>query len=113
MRAHLAQLGLIVWVMGAGACTSWSRLGDDQPIPARGTVQVWSAGHNMLLCDARRLGDSLVGRRPVPDTTRLVLALSSFDSVRTQTPDFGKMLILGTGVGIALFYAYVNSPEGE
>jgi hypothetical protein len=56
-----------------------------------------------------RLGEN----QPVADTTQLALALSSIDSVRTQTPDLGKMLILGTGVGIALFYAYVNSPEGE
>ena len=75
-------------------------------------VQVWSAGEDILLRDARRLRDSLVGRRPLPDTTRRAVALSDIDSVRTQATDPGKMLIVGTGVAIAVVFA-VTSQFGK
>jgi hypothetical protein len=111
MRAHLVRPGHIALVLCAGACTSWSRLADNQPVPARGTIQVWSAGRNILLHKARTLGDSLTGERPVPDTTRVVVPLSAIDSLRTQTPDFGKMFFLGALAGVAVFYAVVHGPR--
>ena len=110
MRARLIRLCVIAWLICAGACTSWSRLADNQPVPARGTIQVWSAGRNTLLHKARTLGDSLTGERPVPDTTRVVVPLSAIDSLRIQTPDFGKMFFLGALAGVALFYAVVHGP---
>jgi hypothetical protein len=113
MRARLVRLCVIAWIMCAGACTSWSRVADNEPVPARGTIQVWSAGRNTLLHKTRTLGDSLAGKRPAPDTTRVAVALSAIDSLRTQTPDFGKMFVLGVGVGVAVFYAIVHSPAGE
>jgi hypothetical protein len=92
--SRLGPAALVALILG---CTSWSRLSDNQPVPARGAVQVWSAGEDIVLRDPRRLGDSLVGRRPLPDTTRRAVALSDIDSVRTQASDPGKMLIVGTG----------------
>lgn len=92
-------------------CTSWSRLSDSQPVPSRGTVQVWSQGQKILLRDSHTMGDSLVGQAPYPDTTRVTVALSAIDSLRTQTTDTGKALIAGTGVTIAfvLLYGYAST----
>ena len=112
MRARPAQLGLVAWITCAG-CTSWSRLPPDQPVPDRGTIQVWSAGEKILVRDARAVDDSLVGRLPDPDTTELAFAVSSIDSLRTQSLDAGKMVILGAAVGVAVFYAVVHMPGGE
>jgi hypothetical protein len=69
-------------------------------VPARGTVQVWSAGQPVLLREPRTVDDSLVGRGAEPDTTRYSVALGSIDSVRVQDFDPGKALIVGTGVAI-------------
>jgi hypothetical protein len=112
MRARLALLGLApAFVTSLLGCTSWSRLPESQPVPARGTVQVWSQGQEILLRDPRTVGDSLVGRAPDPDTTRYTVALSAIDSLRTQTIDMGKALIVGTGVTIAfvLLYGYATT----
>lgn len=113
MRARLVQLGLTAFVAAAAGCTSWSRLPESQPVPSRGTVQVWSAGQDILLRDARRLGDSLVGHGQIPDTTRWTVALSDIDSLRTQTTDLGKTLIIGTGVAMALVFAYAQGLGGN
>jgi len=116
MRARLLHLGLApAFVSSVLGCTSWSRLSDSQPVPSRGTVQVWSQGQEILLRDPRTVGDSLVGRAPDPDTTRYAVALSAIDSLRTQTIDIGKALIVGTGVTIAftLLYAYAAAPRGD
>jgi hypothetical protein len=108
------HLGLAaVFVTSVLGCTSWSRLSDSQPVPSRGTVQVWSQGQEILLRDPRTVGDSLVGRAPDPDTTRLTVALSVIDSLRTQTFDMGKALIVGTGVALALLYAYASNVGGD
>ena len=109
MRAHPALFSLVAaFATSVLGCTGWSRLSDSQPVPSRGTVQVWSQGQEILLRDPRTVGDSLVGRAPDPDTTRFTVALSAIDSLRTQTIDFGKALIVGTGATIAvvLLYAY-------
>jgi hypothetical protein len=114
MRARLVQLGVTVLVTYAAAgCTSWSRLNQSVPVPARGTVQVWSSGQRILLRDPETVGDSLVGRRPLPDTVRSAVALTTIDSVRVQTTDMGKVLIVGTGVAIALMLAYAEEFEGN
>lgn len=91
-------LALLNWLAG---CTSWSRLPESRPVPARGTIQVWSAGEPVLLREPRTVDDSLVGRGAEPDTTRRSVALASIDSVRVQDLDMGKVLIVGTGVAIA------------
>ena len=108
MRARLVQLGLTAVAICAGGCTSWSRLSDCRPVPARGTVQVWSAGQEILLREPQRVGDSLVGREPPPDTTRRTVALKRIDSLRVQSTDMGKVLIVGTGVSLALLYAWAQ-----
>ena len=114
MRARLVQLGLTVLsTYAAPACTSWSRLNQSAPVPDRGTVQVWSAGREILLRDPETVGDSLVGHRPLPDTTRLAVALPTIDSLRVQTIDAGKVLIVGTGVTLALLLAYAQGLEGN
>jgi hypothetical protein len=114
MRARLAPLGLTVLVTSAAAgCTSWSRLNQSAPVPARGTVQIWSEGQELLLRDSRTVGDSLVGRAPYPDTTRTSVALSAIDSVRVQEADLGKILIVGTGVAMAVVYAFAKSLGGD
>ena len=114
MRARQVQPGLAAaFVISVSGCTSWSRLSDSQPVPARGTVQVWSQGQEILLRGPRTVGDSLVGRAPDPDTTRSTVALSDIDSLRTQTFDIGKALIVGTGVTLALLYAYASNVGGD
>jgi hypothetical protein len=113
MRACLVQLGLTAAVTSVAGCTSWSRLNERQPVPARGIVQIWSDGQEILLRDPRRLGDSLVGRAPYPDTTRLTVALSTIDSVRAQVTDLMKTLIVGTGVTMAVLYAYAQGLGGN
>jgi len=54
------------------------------------------------------VGDSLEGQAPLPDTARRTVASSSIDSLRIQTTDAGKTLIVGTGVAIALLLAYTQ-----
>ena len=108
MSPRLVPLGLTALVACAAGCTSWSRLGDSRPVPARGTVQVWSAGQATLLREPLMVGDSLVGRAPLPDTTRRAVALTTIDSLRTQTADAGKALIVGTGVAIVALLAYAS-----
>jgi hypothetical protein len=77
-------------------------------VPARGTVQVWSSGQAILLRDPKTVGDSLVGPKQLPDSTPHAVALTAIDSVRVQDTDPGKMLIVGTGVGLAVLYAFVQ-----
>jgi hypothetical protein len=114
MRARLIGAGLTAaFASAALGCTSWSRLNQNQPVPARGTVQVWSGGQEIVLWDSRTVGDSLVGRAPHPDTTRTAVALSAIDSLRTQQIDMGKTLIVGTGVALALLYAYAQGFGGS
>jgi hypothetical protein len=112
MSARQIQLGLIALVTCAAGCTSWSRLANSQPVPTRGTVQVWTAGQNILLRDPTPRGDSLVGRGPLPDTTRRAIALTTIDSLRVQTTDAGKVVIVGTGVAIALLLVSAASFQG-
>ena len=108
MGARLVPLGLAALVVCAGGCTSWSRLSDSRPVPARGTVQVWSAGQEILLRETHRVGDSLIGLEPLPDTTRRTLGLKSIDSLRVQTIDMGKVVIVGTGVSLALLLTWAQ-----
>lgn len=112
MGARLDQLGFTALVTCAMGCTSWSRLNDSQPVPARGTVQVWSAGHDILLRDPRTVGDSLVGHAPWPDTTRQTVALTTIDSLRIQDTDMGKTLIVGTGVAMLVLFTYAQGLRG-
>ena len=112
MRARGVLLGLTVLAAHAGGCTSWSRLNAGEPIPDRGTVQIWSAGQHILLRDPETVGDSLVGRRALPDTVRSAVALTTIDSLRVQTTDIGKSVIVGTGVALALLLAYTQGLEG-
>jgi hypothetical protein len=81
-------------------------------VPTRGTVQVWSAGEEILLRDPEAVGDYLVGRGPLPDTTRRRVALTTIDSVRVQTTDVGMVVIVGTGVAIAALLAYAQGFQG-
>jgi hypothetical protein len=113
MRIRPVQLGLAALVTSLAGCTSWSRVNDRQPVPAREMVQIWSAGEDIVLRDLRRVGDSLVGRALYPDTTRSAVALSTIDSIRTQQTDLGKTLIVGTAVGMAVLYAYANGLRGN
>ena len=114
MRARLVQQGLTVLVTYAAAgCTSWSRLNQSTPVPTHGTVEVWSSGQRILLRDPGAVGDSLIGRRPFPDTTRSAVALTSIDSVRVQTTDMGEVLIVGTGAALALMLVYGEGLEGN
>ncbi len=78
-RAALV-LGITAFVACAG-CTSWSRLNDGQPVPAR---------HSL------------------PDTARRTVANTTIDSLRIQTTDAGKTLIVGSGVAIALLLAFAQ-----
>ena len=105
------QLLAILVTLAAG-CTSWSRLDPSAPVPARGTIQVWRAGRAILLRDVHALNDSLVGHQSSPDTARSAVALRSIDSLRVQTTDIGKSLIVGTGLGIALVLAYAEGLRG-
>jgi hypothetical protein len=108
----MIRLGLAVVVAMVSGCTSWSRLADNQPVPARGSVQVWTGGQDTVLYDAQRLADSLVGQGAYPDTTRRAVALSDIDSLRTQTFDPGKVLIVGTGVAMAVVFAFAQGLRG-
>jgi hypothetical protein len=111
---RLAQLSLAGALVTSGfGCTSWSRLSDRQPVPARGVVQVWINQQEILLRDPRTVGDSLVGRAPYPDTTRSGVALAAIDSIRTQQTDMGKTLIVGTGAALAVLYAYAKGLGGD
>jgi hypothetical protein len=56
----------------------------------------------------RTVGDSLVGRALYRDTTRSAVARSAIDSLRTQETDMGKTLIVGTGVTMAVLYAFAQ-----
>ena len=89
-------------------CTSWSRLEQNAVVPSRGTVQVWSANQAILLRDMQTVGDSLVGHQPVPETARVAVARTTIDSIRVQTTDIGKSLIVGTGVALAVLLAYTQ-----
>jgi len=70
--------------------------------------RVWSANQAILLRDMQTVGDSLVGHRPVPETARVAVARTTIDSIRVQTTDIGKSLIVGTGVAIAVLLAYTQ-----
>jgi hypothetical protein len=109
MSARQIQLGFVALVTCAAGCTSWSRLTNSQPVPTRGTVQVWSAGQDILLRDPTPLGDSLVGRGPLPDTTRRAVDRTTIDSLRVQTTDVGKAVIVGSGVAIAVLLVLAQS----
>jgi hypothetical protein len=87
-------------------------LTDNRPLPARGTVQVWSAGEEIVLCDSCAVGDSLGGHGLFPDTTRRGVALTTIDSLRMQTTDIGKTPIVGTGVAMAVLLAYAQGLGG-
>ena len=76
----------------------------------RGTVQVWSAGQDILLRDPHRVGDSLVGHRPLPDTR--TVPLTAIDSLRIQTTDVGKRVIVGSGVALVVLLAYSQGLQG-
>jgi hypothetical protein len=106
------QLVLATLLIGTAGC-SWSRLADSRPVSARGTVQVWSSGQAVLLRDPKTVGDSLVGLEPLPDSTRHAVALSDIDSLRTQTADPGKIVIVGTAVAIAALSAYTAGLGGN
>jgi hypothetical protein len=106
MSARLIHAGLTGLITCASGCTSWSRLPDGRPVPARGTVQVWSAGQEILLRDPERVGDYLVGLAPLPDTTQQTVALAAIDSLRIQATDAGKGVIIGSAVAIAVLLAY-------
>jgi hypothetical protein len=41
------------------------------------------------------------------------VALSAIDSVRVQEADLGKILIVGTGVAMAVVYAFAKSLGGD
>jgi hypothetical protein len=111
-RATHALVALAALGASSAGCTSWSRLDQNDVVPARGTVQIWSPGQPMLLRDPQIVGDSLVGHRPLPDTTRSAVALTTIDSIRVQTTDVGKSFIVGTGVAIAVLLAYTQGLEG-
>ena len=112
MSARLVQLSLTALVTSAAGCTSWSRLADSRPVPARGTVQVWTGGQDTLLRDPHRVGDSLVGHGPLPDTTRRTVPLTAIDSLRIQTSDVGKTMIVGSGVAIVVLLVYSQGLQG-
>ena len=111
MRA-LIRLGLTALIAGAAGCSSWSRLDQGRPLPTGGTVQVWSAGKSMLLRNPKTVGDSLVGQAPSPDNTRRTVPLTTIDSLRIQDADMGKVVIVGTGVLIAVALAYAAGFQG-
>ena len=106
--SRLFQLGLAASLLLSG-CTSWFRRADGRPVPARGTIEVWSSGQKILLRDARTVGDSLQGPGAHPDTTRRSIAVSEIDSIRIQTIDPGKMLIVGTGLAVAAVFVIASS----
>jgi hypothetical protein len=111
MRA-LIRLGLTGVIAGAAGCSSWSRLEQGRPLPTGGTVQVWSGGKSMLLRNPKTLGDSVVGQAPSPDNTRRTVPLTAIDSLRIQDTDMGKVVIVGTGVLIALTLVYAEGLKG-
>jgi hypothetical protein len=103
---HAIIVSLAVLGASSVGCTSGSRLEQNAVVPSRGTMQVWSASEPILLRDAQTLGDSLIGNRPVPESARAAVARTTIDSIRVQSTDVGKLLIVGTGVAIALLLAY-------
>ena len=107
-----AMVALAALGVSSAGCTSWSRLDQNDVVPARGTVQIWSPDQPMLLRDPRIVGDSLIGHRPLPDTARSAVALTTIDSIRVQTTDVGKSFIVGTGVAIAVLLAYTQGLGG-
>ena len=113
MSGPARLVGLTAFIGSSTGCTSWSRIPDSRPVPSRGTVQIWSGAKDILLRDPRRLGDSLVGEGPFEDTTRRAVALSDIDSLRAQDLDLGKVLIVGTGMGMAVLYLFAKGLEGS
>jgi hypothetical protein len=113
MRTRPVRFGIAALLISLAGCTSWSRLPENRTVPARGTIQIWSAGEPVLLREAQTVDDSLVGRAALPDTTRRSGALASIDSVRAQDFDMGKALIVGTGVAIALLLAVASNFDME
>lgn len=111
MRVRLLHLltGLLVFLAG---CTSWGRLADGQPLPATGTVQLWSGGKARLVHAANVAGDTLKARASPPDTSGLALPLAAIDSIRIQRVDPGKAVIVGSGVAIVLLLAYLDGLQG-
>jgi hypothetical protein len=65
-----------------------------------------------MLRGVQVVGDSLVGRELLPDTSRRIVSLRSIDSVRIQTTDLGKTFIVGSGVGIMLLLVYAQGFQG-
>jgi len=112
MSARSVLLCLSASMVLLAGCTSWARLPDGRPLPARGTVQVWSGGQAAFLRDPQAVGDSLVGQGPLPDTARRIVPLATIDSLRIQTADMGKSLIVGSGVAILLGLAYLQNLQG-
>ncbi len=96
----------------SAGCTSWSRLGDGRPVPASGTVQLWSGGEPRLVHATKVTGDTLTARASLPDTGRLTVPLAAIDSVRIQRVDPGKTVIVGSGVAIVLLLAYLGGLQG-
>ncbi len=113
MRTRPVRSAVPALLISLAGCTSWSRLPESRPVPARGTIQVWSAGEPVLLREPRTVDDSLVGRGAELDTTRRSVALASIDSVRIQDLDLGKVLIVGAGVAIAVLLAVASGFEME
>jgi hypothetical protein len=112
MMTGPVRLGLIALFALPAGCTSWERLPNSRPVPARGTVQIWSGGRASFLRSVQVAGDSLVGRRPLPDTSSQFVSLRTIDSVRIQTTDLGKTFIVGSGVGIMLLLVYLQGLQG-
>ena len=108
-RSSDLLFGLLTFTTG---CTSWSRLADEQPVPPRGQVQVWSGGEARLVHTARVVGDTFKAHAPPPDTSGIVMPLTAIDSLRIQHVDPGKAVIVGSGVAIVLFLAYLDGLQG-
>ena len=103
---------LTTFLVCAAGCTSWEHLPESQPVPARGTLQVWSNGQVTLMRDPEAKGDFLVGRAWLPDSTPPMVPLSTIDSIRVQTTDAGKSIVVGSGVSIVLLLAYLQGLRG-
>ena len=101
--AYRAMLAASIVVAQSG-CTSWSRAPDSSPTPQGERRQIWRSGAVLILDKVFLSSDSLVGESLDSAKTRIAVARKDVDSMRVQRVDSGKVIILGTGLAILLYF---------
>ena len=107
LRNVIVGATLLLSVPPISGCTSWAPLDTARPAPRRTPVQVWTEDGVVTVRELAVTADSVSGQGVWPDSGRLVVPRDAVDSLRIQTEDPGKILIIGVAAGIGLLYAGV------